>query len=167
MLDAVLAIRAASYAISFAVSLLIFGYSFYGYAKIRDSLLAQEAVAFLLLALGAAFGVFSFWGYYFDAVGFLIIGILHAKTAQKLPFALLIMPEIFGAGIAIIFSLYAGVETLLFYSKKKMRGTLFSGIAFLIIAASMFIGTIPAFPSSVAYIAQAVGYVLLLPAVVT
>lgn len=159
-------LRLASYMIALAVSAAIGGYSLYGYTRVRDAMLAQEAAAFILIAAGAAVGAFSFVGYYFDAVGFLIVGILHAKTAQRMPMALLLVPEVFGAGIAIVFSLYAGVETIIFYAKKRRVGALFSGLAFFIIAASMFAQTVPLVPLPAAYVAQAVGYMLLVPALV-
>ncbi|MGC8661348.1 MAG: hypothetical protein ACP5TZ_02445 [Nitrososphaeria archaeon] len=161
-------LRIISYLVSIAVSLIISIYFILGYSKLRSTTFLTGFVAFLLIATGLILNLYNmiFVGYFFEAAGFLVSSLIHAKTVRRY-LAIGIIPVAVGETLAFFFSLYAGVETLLFYSKSGKKINLITGAGFMLISVSIFMQLIYAVvPANLQLIVQLVGYSLLISALV-
>ncbi len=157
-----------SYTASITVTLIISVYFIFGYSKLRSTTLLTGFAAFLLISLGLILNIYniSFLGYLFEAAGFLLSSLIHARTVRKY-LVIGIVPLAVGETLAFFFSLYAGVETVLFYSKSGKKINLITGVAFMLISASIFMQLIQyVVPVNIQLITQLVGYIMLLSALV-
>jgi len=159
-------IELISLIISIIATAIISSMSFYGYLKVESNTLLKEGVAFLLITLGLLSDfLISYAGFYFEAVGFLIIGLEHIKELKEDLAPLIIIPYVAGGTVAIFFSLYAGIETLIYYQKTKRVINLLVGAGLILVSLSIFIQIVDYY-SPIGYIIQAIGYLIMLSSLV-
>ncbi len=152
--------------ISIIATAIITFTSFYGYLKVESKTLLREGIAFLIIMLGLLSDFITpYLGFYFEAVGFLLIGLEHIKELNENLAPLIIIPYVAGGTIAIFFSLYAGIETLLYYQKTKRLTNLLVGTGLILVSFSIFMQIINYF-TTLGYIVQALGYLIMLSSLV-
>jgi hypothetical protein len=167
-LNEMMDLKIISYSVSIAVSLIISFYFIFGYSKLKSTTFITGFAAFLLIALGLSLNFYnlSFIGYLFEAAGFFLSSLSHAKTVRRY-LVLGIVPDAIGQTLAFFFSLYAGLETVLFYSRSGKKINLITGLGFMLISVSIFLQLIIyLIPNDVQLIVQLVGYSLLISALV-
>ena len=155
-------LQAASLIISSASTLIISLVSLYGYVKVKSEVLLYQGLAFMLIFLGLLSEFFiRYLGFYFEAVGFLIIGLEHIVEEKEILPALVFIPYVAGATIAIFFSLYAGVETLIFYQKSRRITNIIVGAGLIMVSISIFFQMLGSL-LTISFIVQTVGYLIML-----
>ncbi|MEM3242371.1 MAG: hypothetical protein QXK57_05140 [Conexivisphaerales archaeon] len=161
-------LRIISYLVSISVSLIIAIYFIIGYSKLKNTTFLTGFIAFLLVAIGLFLNLYNmnFLGYFFEAAGFLASSLIHVRTVRHY-LAIGIIPVAVGETLAFFFSLYAGVETLLFYSKSGKKINLITGLGFVLISISIFMQlTSYIVPANLQLIVQLVGYSMLISSLV-
>ncbi|MFP3133487.1 MAG: hypothetical protein RXO34_02800 [Nitrososphaeria archaeon] len=159
-------IELISLIISIIATTIISSISFYGYIKVESKTLLKEGVAFLLITLGLLSNfLMPYAGFYFEAVGFLVIGLEHIKELKEDIAPLIIIPYVAGGTVAMFFSLYAGIETLIYYQKTRRIINLLVGAGLILVSLSIFVQIIYYY-LAIGYIIQAIGYVIMLSALV-
>ncbi len=159
-------VESISLLISIIATAMIAFTSFYGYLKVESKTLLREGIAFLIIMLGLLSDFITpYLGFYFEAVGFLLIGLEHIKELNENLTPLVIIPYIAGGTIAIFFSLYAGIETLIYYQKTRRLTNLLVGTGLILVSFSIFMQIITYF-TTLGYIFQALGYLIMLSSLV-